>query len=104
MKKWSVTSVTPATCNRRGEGSRAQPSTQQGHHLLYAQVTVCAFPSVAWGKGARRSAGPPPARRLTAQMTKALWNKKGRHRVPGSVLCPTWPLFQLLSGADRDFI
>lgn len=40
MKKWSVTSVpTPATCNRRG--ARAQPGTQQGHCLLYAQVCVC---------------------------------------------------------------
>lgn len=86
-KKWTVTNVlTPATCNRRG--ARTAQHSAGPLPAVCTGSRVCAFPSAAWGRGAQRSAGPPPACKLTAQMTKTLWNKKGQ--VQGSrVLCPT---------------
>lgn len=70
MKKWSVTSATPATCNRRGEGSpgTAQhsagppPAVCTGNHVC---ISLCSR-----GRGAQRSAGPPPACRLTCSNDK----------------------------------
>lgn len=97
MKKWSVTSVlTPATCNRRGGG--AQPSTEQGHFLLYVQVAMCTH-SPLQHKGGKPGTQPT----LCSNGKEPAEQERAATGLTGPV-SHALPLFLLLSGADRDFI